>query len=44
MQQRFVREEYRPMLMIENDASLLLDRFASYQPPLVRKWISAAET
>jgi uncharacterized protein (TIGR00730 family) len=44
MQERFVREEYRPMMMIENEAAVLLDRFASYQPPLVRKWISAAET
>jgi len=43
VQQRFVREEYRPMLMIESKASALLDRFASYQPPLVRKWINAGE-
>jgi hypothetical protein len=44
MQQRFVREEYRPMMMIESEAATLLDRFASYQPPLVKKWLSADET
>jgi uncharacterized protein (TIGR00730 family) len=44
MQQRFVREEYRPMMMIESEPSTLLDRFASYQPLLVKKWISAEET
>ena len=43
MQQGFVREEYRPMMMIENDAVTLLDRFASYQPPRVEKWISVDE-
>jgi len=43
MQQGFVREQYRPMMMIETGAAALLDRFAAYQPPLVRKWINSEE-
>jgi len=42
--QQFVKEENRRMLMIEADAGALLDRFERYQPPAVRKWIHAEET
>lgn len=42
--QQFVKEQNRPMLMIDADAGALLDRFVSYQPPEVKKWISAEET
>ena len=42
--QQFVKPEFRPMLMIEPDADSLLDRFEQYEPPRVRKWISASET
>lgn len=42
--ERFVREEYRPMFMIERQASTLLDRFASYKAPRVTKWIGPEET
>lgn len=44
MLERFVREEYRPMMMIESQPAVLLDRFASYQPPKVKKWIGPEET
>jgi len=44
MQERFVREEYRPMIMIESRPAALLDRFASYQAPQVKKWIGPTET
>lgn len=44
MQERFVREEYRPMIMIESQPAVLLDRFACYQAPKVRKWIGLEET
>ncbi|HLF29468.1 MAG TPA: TIGR00730 family Rossman fold protein [Xanthomonadales bacterium] len=44
MQERFVREEYRPMMMIESRPAVLLDRFAAYQAPKVRKWIGPEET
>lgn len=44
MDERFVREEYKPMIIMEQQPELLLDRFASYQPPQVRKWIGPDET
>ena len=44
MNQLFVREAYRPMVMIENRAAVLLDRFDTYQPPQVKKWIGPGET
>jgi uncharacterized protein (TIGR00730 family) len=40
----FVREEFRPMIVLENDAGRLLDRFAAYRAPRVRKWIRPEET
>ena len=42
--QRFVREEYRPMIMMEQTAGGLLDRYQSYQAPSVKKWIGPEET
>jgi len=42
--QRFVREEYRPMMMMENTAEALLDRFTHYRAPKVKKWIGPEET
>ena len=44
MEQNFVREAYRPMIMIESQPAALLDRFASYAPPRVKKWIGPEET
>ena len=42
--QRFVREEYRPMIMMEQTANDLLDRYMKYQAPTVKKWIGPEET
>ena len=42
--QRFVREEYRPMIMMEQTADGLLDRYQQYQAPSVKKWIGPEET
>jgi len=42
--QRFVQEEYRPMMMMENTAEALLDRFERYRAPRVRKWIGPEQT
>lgn len=44
IEQRFVREEFRPMIMMEESADSLLDRFQNYQPPSVKKWIGPEET
>lgn len=42
--QRFVQEEYRPMIMMEQTAGGLLDRYLQYQAPSVKKWIGPEET
>ncbi|HKJ17708.1 MAG TPA: TIGR00730 family Rossman fold protein [Xanthomonadales bacterium] len=44
MKEQFVKSEYRPMIMIENNPEILLDRFRTYQPPKVRKWIEKDQT
>lgn len=44
MDERFVREEYKPMIIMEQMPDLLLERFYQYQPPQVRKWIGPDET
>ena len=36
-------QEHRDMLIVESDPERLLDRFESYRPPVVEKWIRAAE-
>ena len=42
--QRFVKEEYRPMIMMDRAPAALLDRFGQYRAPKVRKWIGPEET
>lgn len=44
MDERFVREEYQSMMIMEQQPEALLDRFNNYQPPQVHKWIEAAGT
>lgn len=44
MGEAFVRAEYKPMMMVEEDPKKLLERFRSYEPPRVKKWISKDET
>ena len=41
--QRFVQQEFRPMIMMEQSASTLLDRFQNYSAPHVKKWIGPEE-
>ena len=43
VQERFVREEHRRMLTIESDPEMIMERFASYEPPQVAKWIDRTE-
>jgi uncharacterized protein (TIGR00730 family) len=40
----FVRPAHREMLIVETNASRLLDRMASYRAPTVAKWIDRDET
>lgn len=44
IEQAFVKPEHREMLLISPDANELLDGFARYRPPQVRKWITPEET
>ncbi len=41
--QQFVREQFRDLLILEQDAERLLDRFESYQAPRVKKWVGEEE-
>lgn len=43
-QEAFVREDQRHMLVVESDATTLLDRFAHYSPPLLPKWLGPGKT
>ena len=42
--EQFVRADQRRMLVVEADPALLLDRFASYSPPALPKWVGHDET
>ena len=39
----FMRREHRDMLVVDTEPQRLLDRFVSYQPPVVEKWIRRGE-
>jgi uncharacterized protein (TIGR00730 family) len=41
--EQFMRREHRDMLVVERSPARLLDRFASYAPPVVEKWIRTGE-
>ena len=41
--ERFLREEYRQLLMVEEAPETLLDRFAGYRPVKLEKWIERSE-
>ncbi len=41
--QQFVKELCRPMLMTASDPAALLDQFATYRAPKVRKWMGEDE-
>lgn len=40
----FVRAEYHAAIRVADDVSTLLDGLASYEPPLVEKWIDRTST
>jgi len=40
----FIRAQYRSMAIVDIDPASLLRRLSEYSPPVVAKWISAAET
>jgi uncharacterized protein (TIGR00730 family) len=42
-EQEFVNQLCRPMLMTADEPATLLDQFASYRAPKVRKWVGEDE-
>jgi len=40
----FLRREYGAMIAVSESPETLLDKLATYQPPVVEKWIAPAET
>lgn len=44
IRRRFLRPEYRDMVLVDTAASALLTRMETYQPPTVGKWLDRAET
>lgn len=40
VQEQFVREQHRSMVIAEHDAARLLDRMATYEPPQIEKWMN----
>ncbi|MGR8931352.1 MAG: LOG family protein [Gammaproteobacteria bacterium] len=44
LNEQFVKQPTHGMLLVENEAESLLQRFAEYQPPAVRRWVAADET
>ena len=44
IEQKFVKAEFRPMMMMDESPAHLLDRFSAYIAPQVKKWIGPEET
>lgn len=44
VEEKFVREVHRSMVIVEDDPRRLLQRFEGYEPPRVVKWIKAGTT
>lgn len=42
--QHFVKAEFRPMIIMDQSAAALLDRFQDYRAPQVKKWIGPEDT
>ena len=42
--ERFLRPEHRSMVLVEADPAKLLDRFATYRPPQLEKWIDRSSS
>jgi len=42
--EQFLKPQHRSVLIVEQEPEALLDRFAGYQSPSVRKWLGAGES
>jgi len=41
--EQFVKKPHRSILIVEHEPEALLDRFASYEPPAIQKWVGKAD-
>ena len=39
VEERFVKQAHRDLLLMERDPELLLDRMVGYEPPVIDKWL-----
>lgn len=44
VEEGFVEPEHRKLALVEDDPVALLDRFETYEPPVVEKWMGSDET
>jgi uncharacterized protein (TIGR00730 family) len=42
--ERFLAPDHRAMVLVDDDATRLLDRLAGYRPPQTEKWLDRSET
>ncbi len=42
--EQFVKSPHRDMLLVDSDPTALLDRYESYQPPAVKRWVAKNDT
>jgi uncharacterized protein (TIGR00730 family) len=43
VERRFLKLQHRAMLIVADDPATLLARFATYEPPVVGKWLTGEE-
>jgi uncharacterized protein (TIGR00730 family) len=42
--EQFLKPQHRSLLIVEPEPDALLDRFDSYQPPIIQKWLEVGES
>lgn len=42
--EQFVKPQQRSLLLVEKDPDALLQRYADYQPPAIKRWVSKQQT
>jgi hypothetical protein len=42
--EQFLKPPHRTLLIVERQPLALLDRFACYQPPTIKKWLNPDES
>ncbi|PGT82616.1 TIGR00730 family Rossman fold protein [Bacillus sp. AFS040349] len=44
IQEQFLKPEYQSMVIVDSDPEQLIQKFRSYEPPLLTKWITPQQT